>query len=478
MDDGAPVYEPVQAGGRKERRAAALVGVLVLVLIGLAIVKPWVSLDDSAPPTTVAQADVSSPVVSPASPVPASPSAASAGPATTSAAPTGAPAGPSAVRTIAARPLPVSFTTSPPPTSATWTGLDWRRLAPEDPLSLVTSVVPWRRGYLAVGSQTAPPATPVWTSGEGSRWTALPFNTSATFWPGMLVLGVAARDADLVAVTETVQYCAGPCPLVFELPVVSWTSTDGRRWTPHMLPQGWLASPEGRAPLVAEGPAGLVVASGGPSARLATSADGAAWHLLPADRFPARFALDDLRGTATGYVAVGRWTTPDGGGDAAALWSRDGRTWPASPVLLSAPSAATDGPRSVLMSLAVGRDGIIAIGGDVLRPGGVTWWWSRDGRRWTTLPDFPPLGPTPCIDVGCGGQPDGTLVADGRGMLALRGGADTSAWISTDGLAWRQLTMTGDLPGAQATLASLLPGGVLLSDGATTWLGEAQGPTR
>ena len=31
----------------------------------------------------------------------------------------------------------------------------------------------------------------------------------------------------------------------------------------------------------------------------------------------------------------------------------------------------------------------------------------------------------------------------------------------------------GDLPSEQATQAVLLPGGVLLSDGTTTWFGEA-----
>jgi hypothetical protein len=32
----------------------------------------------------------------------------------------------------------------------------------------------------------------------------------------------------------------------------------------------------------------------------------------------------------------------------------------------------------------------------------------------------------------------------------------------------------GDIPSEQATQAVLLPGGLLLSDGTTTWFGEAQ----
>ena len=58
--------------------------------------------------------------------------------------------------------------------------------------------------------------------------------------------------------------------------------------------------------------------------------------------------------------------------------------------------------------------------------------------------------------------------------LAVRGGRDAGVWISADGKAWRRLTVTGDPP-QQTTQAVLLPGGVLLSDGATTWYGEAAG---
>ena len=61
-------------------------------------------------------------------------------------------------------------------------------------------------------------------------------------------------------------------------------------------------------------------------------------------------------------------------------------------------------------------------------------------------------------------------------MVALRGGADAGTWTSSDGLAWQRLPVTGDLPNDQATQAVLLPGGVLLSDGTTTWFGDAHGP--
>jgi hypothetical protein len=438
------------------RRTAGLVLVLLVVFIGVAIAKPWGSPVEPAPFATPSRADVTPPATSLPTTVPEVPSA-----------------GPSA-KVV---PLPVAFTTPLPPASATWTGLRWRRLAPDDPLTLIASVLQWRRGYVAVGWQAEAPLTPVWTSADGTHWDPLIFGTSTTFWPGLAVLGVAELPTGLVAVTEAVPYCDQPCPLTYVVPVVSWTSADGRRWTPNLLlPPEWLSSLPGQPPLFAVGPAGLVVASSGPGAHLATSTDGSHWHLLPADGFPARFVLNDLHGTATGYVAVGHWlTTTEGVGHAAALWSPDGRHWSATPTLL--PTSSTNRPDvgSAVDTLVVGPNGMIAVGRGVTTPGAALWWQSSDGRRWQPLPTFAPLGPTTCPSDGCSVQPNGTLVGDGHHIVAVRGGADGGVWTSTDGLAWRRLPATGDIPSDQAYEAVLLPGGVLLSDGTTYWFGEAQG---
>jgi hypothetical protein len=435
------------------RRTAGLVLVLIVAFIGVAIAKPWGSPVEPAPAVTPSRADVTPPAAS---------------------LPTTAPEVPSTGPFLTVGPLPVDFTTHLAPGSATWTGLNWRRLTSEDPLSLVTSVLHWRRGFIAVGWKAGPPVTPVWTSADGSHWVGLPFDTSSTFWPGMNVIGVAHLGTGLVALTEMAQWCVGPCPLVYILPVVSWTSPDGRTWTPHVLPPEWLASPPGRPPLFAVGPAGIVVATSGPSARLATSTDGSHWTLLPAVAFPARFALNDLHETPTGYVAVGRLMTTEGSREAASLWSSDGQHWSEVPTILPTRPAAGSDVGSALASLVVGQDGIIAVGRGVTTPGATLWWQSPDGRRWQPLRTFPPLGPTTCTGEGCGSQPNGALVGDGHRMVAVRGGADAGAWTSSDGLAWQRLAITGDIPGEQATQAVLLPGGVLLSDGTTTWFGEAQ----
>jgi len=442
-------------GGRNERRVTALMVVLLVAFVGIAIVKPWGSPAEPVPTAAIPGASV----------IPPPPSL-----------PTAAPALPSPAAAAGLVALPVAFTTPAPPASASWTGLDWRRLSRDDPLSLVASVLQWRRGYVAVGWLAAPPATPVWTSADGARWDALPFDTSSTFWPGMNVIGVAHLGTGLVALTEMVQWCGEPCPLVYILPVISWTSPNGRTWTPHVLPPEWLATPPGQAPLFATGPAGLVVASSGPVSRLAASTDGSHWHLLPAGAFPARFALDDLRGTAGGYVALGRWMPAADGRDAASLWSRDGRSWSATPTILPTRPTAGSGVGSAGTSLVIARDGMIAVGRGATTPGAALWWQSADGRVWRALPAFPPLGPAACTGGGCSSKPNGALVGDGQRMVAVRGGADPAAWTSSDGLAWKRLRVTGDVPGELATQAVLLPGGVLLTDGTTTWFGEAQVP--
>jgi hypothetical protein len=221
----------------------------------------------------------------------------------------------------------------------------------------------------------------------------------------------------------------------------------------------------------------LVAASSGASAHLATSADGIDWQALPASTLPATFWLDDLRGTGTGYGAVGREMTSGTHPDAASLWSADGRQWSRTPTLLPTLPGSGSGVVSAVVSLVVGRDGVVAVGRGVTTRGAAQWWQSPDGRPWTALPTFQPLGPTTtCTGDGCGQQPNGTLVGDGHHMVAVRSGPDGGAWTSTDGLTWSRLSVTGDVTGERASLATLLPGGVLLSDGTTSWYGEAQGP--
>jgi hypothetical protein len=126
-----------------------------------------------------------------------------------------------------------------------------------------------------------------------------------------------------------------------------------------------------------------------------------------------------------------------------------------------------------VVSLVAGRDGVVAVGHGVTTPGAVLWWRSPDGRRWTAIPTFGHLGPVTCTGDGCWLQPDWALVGDGQWIVAVRGGPDARVWASTDGSAWREVPLSGDVPVGEARQVTLLPGGILLTDGSTTWFGEA-----
>jgi hypothetical protein len=426
--------------------------VLLVTGVGIAIAKPWGSPVEPALPSGLPEADTGSPT----------PSLPTTTPQASSAAPSASPG-----------PRSLAFKTALPPTSATWAGLTWRRLAPDDPLSLVTYVVRWRHGFVAVGGIGGPPFTTVWTSADGAQWQPVPFGSSTTFWPGYVVLGVGEVPAGLVVLTD----CGGsPCSLQYGNRSISWTSPDGRAWTPHIvLKAGWLSGPATNPPLFAAGPAGMVAASRNPAGRIARSSDGVEWQSLPTHTLPANFWLDDLQGTGTGFVAVGRQMTGDAHPDAASLWSANGRHWSREPALLPTPPHSGSDDGSAAVSLVVGRNGMVAVQRGVPSTGDALWWQSPEGRAWRPLPTFDPLGPTACTGDSCSIQANDTFVGDGQRMVAVRNGADGGAWTSTDGLTWSRLAITGDIPGEQPTHAVLLPGGMLVSDRTTTWFGEAQG---
>jgi hypothetical protein len=444
---------PIPRGAR-DRRVAALALALLLVFLGIALAKPWGAPAVAPPVATVRSTEVP-------------------GILTASGGPTAAPVARRPPPTAAPVPLPVAFTlpVAPAP-SASWRGLEWRRLAPDDPLTIVASVNRWRDGFVAIGRSDAERAfTPMWTSPDGADWDPLQFDTSRTFWPGSLLIGVAAVPSGLVALTETTDCGTAPCVVTDEAVVTAWTSSDGRRWTPHALPGPIRLSGGGLQ--VAGGPAGVVVASsGGLGARVAISTDGIVWQARAASALPAGFLLNDLQGTGAGYVAAGLQVTGDTHWDAAALWSPDGRRWSSMPMLLPSPPASASGPGSSITSVSAGRDGLIAVGRNLTVPGGALWWQSPDGQHWTALPTFQPLGTVNCSRQGCGPEPNGWLVGDGERLIAGRGGPDASAWVSPDGISWQPISMSGDIPGEGATVATLLPGGVLLTDGSRTWLGE------
>jgi len=445
MTDGTSFQRGPTAGGRRDL-LLVVAFVLVVVGIALAIAKPW---GDTSRPAASTEPEVAA----------TSPSAVSA------TAPT------EALLTDRPRQLPVAFTAPAPPGSSAWAGLTWHRLAPDDPLGAVRTEVTARGTSVAIGDIAGTTSTTVWSSTDGTHWQPLDSGTSTTFWPNLSIIGLATLPGRFVAVSEMNDYLMRHLP-----PVVAWASTDGRSWTPaNTLPVDPLSSPAGSATLVAAGPNGLVVATSGLDGRLATSSDGSDWVLSPRNALPAGFALVDLEGSASGYVAIGSWMKGAGPTRAAALWSADGRHWPKVPTLLPTAASGSGSPAvSNAVTLMVGDHGMIAAGIGGSR-GAALWWRSADGQHWQALQRFPPLGATKCGGASCSLEPNGTLFGDGHRLVALRTGADGVGWVSTDGERWAALSFSGDVPDAQATQATLLPGGVLLSDGTTTWFGQADG---
>ncbi len=420
------------------------------------------------------------PVASPASPLASATSTTAAGLPSYVPPPTMAPSSAPSPALPAGPPRAAFNMSVPPAADAAWTAIRWRKLAADEPMTLVRSVLRWRGGFIAVGSDGS--STPVWTSADGAHWEPLPFNTANTFWPGLLIVGIVEVRGGLLALTLlTGTYDCGTataCPTFSpSLPLMAWTSPDGRSWTPHTGPDLGLPAQWDGAPLLAAGPGGLVAVSPLPPTHVATSVDGVHWQTLPAAVLPAGFWIKDIVGTATGFTAVGALPVDTDHDRAVAFQSVDGASW-TGPISLdmataSAFTLASTAPSWGATALVAASNGLIAVGTIFATPGAALWWQSADGHNWRPLPNWPPLGPTTCQGEGCGSQPNGALVGDGHRMVALRGGADAGVWTSSDGLAWSRLPVTGDLPGNEATNAVLLPGGVLLSDGTTTWFGEA-----
>ncbi|MHB8397451.1 MAG: hypothetical protein ACYDCI_00740 [Candidatus Limnocylindrales bacterium] len=372
--------------------------------------------------------------------------------------------------------LPGAFTTPiPPPAGSAWTTIRWHRLSATDPLALVQSVVPWRGGFIAVGADRTSATgawTPLWRSSDGVTWRPL----GQVFGARTIVLGVAAIGTGLVALTANGGNPSCPPWVCGSLAatVMAWTSSDGVSWLAHVGPDLALPQDASQPPMVtlASGPGGLVAASvseSGGAGTAAVSLDGVTWVSLPVDALPKNAAIRDVRGGRAGFVAVARtWPAGSSVTGSVALRSTDGRTWTSVPLLpLAAPWVA------LVDQLLQARDGFLATGSDYGLPGTTLWWWSADGRSWRAVKGYPPIGTCPSA-ICLGTEPVGDLGADGTRIVAYRGGAAPGVWTSFDGRSWTRLVVTG----AALTLVQaggnlvVLPGGVLVSDGSTTWFGE------
>jgi hypothetical protein len=331
----------------------------------------------------------------------------------------------------------------PPISNLPWTGLSLTAL--DGGPGFASSVVTWSGGYLALGILTDQAPLPAWVSRDGRAWSELP---TGGFGRPASVLAAPCADSVLVAtVSPTGQSTV-------------WRSTDGGTWTPGASPQlrvardGDMAGNQtGAVAILADSPSGI-----------AFSADCVTWQTvsIPAS---SGFNVQAVAAFGTGFVAVGdTWTATQ---TPVAWRSTDGRNWTMAVVQAH--------PDDGLFGVHSGQSGLVAESttGDV--PGLASFWTSPDGRTWK-VSAADPLG---VVQDGEGvGSANGLFSGDGTRLLGYGNrafGQPTEYWISSDGIHWIKLGLSGDAAAALAgqSDAFLMRDGVFFSGNGEAWFGVA-----
>ena len=461
--------DPAQFSGRPTASgsgAALVVVFLVVASIGLAVVKPW---DQPAPPPTTAAASA---IVLIPSPTPGR---------TVSASPPGSAPPPASAATPSIS-LDGFTLASPSNGGAPWTGVRWRSLDVLDPLAHLGTVVRWWGGYASVGDD-ALGGSRLWTSPDGSAWSAVGTGTAATFWPGLAAFAVAPLGRRLFALTVIRADAPSSTSAAGGPGVVAWASSDGASWAPIGGATFPVPLDTAGPPLIAGSETSLVLAwnlplAPAPSvrpARVAVTTDGVAWHPLPETALPVGFVVTDIAAApGGGFLAAGQVVV---GADATAAILRSnasGTVW--SPVVLPQdPTVAAADRANVVWATFGGASGAVATGSG---PAGVVRWQSPDGRRWTNATGLVPGGAAPCSasTPNCSASVPGLIGGDGVRLVAVGGtaaGPGLDAWVSPDGLTWQSMPNSGAVPTGPPTVLSLMSGGLVLTTSAGAWYGEA-----
>jgi hypothetical protein len=343
-----------------------------------------------------------------------------------------------------------------PAADAAWTSIRWRRLAANDPLAGITTVVRGRDSLLAIGLPTATATgsrSPLWWSADGVIWDPL---GPAALGADSIVVGVFALDDVMVALTMVGgdDACQDPTNPCFETrpPLRAWTSVDGGAWSLAAEPMNLHLAPGETSiepPLGSGGAAGVLIVTEAAAARqIAASGDGRTWGVVSADVLPAGLDAASLTTLRGGYLLTGE---SNADGLAHALWSIDGRLWQEVPAF-----GAQTGEASSARVKAVGSGGVVLEGSNGATPGPILWWQSADGQTWQFNEDLAPLGTWRGEGAGSGLLPNGEVVGDGERMVAYDTVSGSKASTSFDGASWTDLTIGGDAPpGAGGPTANL-----------------------
>ncbi len=341
----------------------------------------------------------------------------------------------------------------PPVSSAAWSSLDFRALSG---VPVISSVVAWSGGYVAIAGATSSALLTAWTSVDGRTWTALPAATFGLDDPSgnTFVVGGSTCGSGVVVVAED---ASGTGTL--------WTSTDGSTWRHEAMPGGKLS--QVRQGLIAGTSTGAVIASEtGPA--VAVTMDCTTWRKVSLPG-PSTTQVTAVAAFGTGYVAL------DASSQAPAsqprAWSSsDGATW--------APATVQAAPGHDFSQVWTGAGGLIAESHFGGTPGLDALWSSADGRAWRINAGLDPLGQ---ITSGEGqGDPAGVLTGDGTRFVAWGSPSDDLAgaaeyWTSSDGVHWTRLQTSGSGPSEPlgGNQLFLLRDGILISGDAGTWFAAA-----
>ncbi|MEO8245598.1 MAG: hypothetical protein ABI622_00625 [Chloroflexota bacterium] len=302
----------------------------------------------------------------------------------------------------------------------------------------INDVVEWKGTYVGVGAvdgALACSAAGFFTSADGLSWDVslrVPSGDDRT--PTMCPRFVVPVGDELVAIAQE----------------RIWRSADGISWSeldPSSLRSIWSGRGEELVD-VAASPAGILIV-GKPmntnDSVVAFSRDGATWATIELPASGTAIAWDATAHDG-GFVIVGRDGEPDGSGSPAepythpgvgspAAWiSSDGATWS---------QAAVEG-RSVaggtMTQVLAGAGGLFAIGNDAELRGayedvdgiGIAAWHSADGRTWAKSGMLDDLVPGAAL-----------LASDGADIVAVAASGAVS--ISSDGLRWFRVTVSGEL---------------------------------
>jgi hypothetical protein len=229
----------------------------------------------------------------------------------------------------------------------------------------------------------------VWTTADGLHWTRVPDGHPFDLAAMTRLVGIGSTFVALGAATHA---CVNRG--------MTWTSTDGRGWTPHVVSAFTVGGPTdaigqgGR--LVAVGQSGCPT-SAGCSGAAWTSSDGIAWT-KGAGKIAGSYGLTSVTATPGGFLAAGS----DGQTTQGRFWtSTDGVSW-------GGPAATLPGSLGQLEPVS---NGYVAAGDSAI-------WASTDGSTWTdvthgsltTHTQFSLVAHGPSATIVFGILDDGTLV--------------------------------------------------------------------